>query len=61
MSAAVLKTGAAPSPRAAQMLQLLEAWEAKGASRLDLNLDGGVDDPGAAIMDAVWIAGPTRS
>ena len=52
--AAVLKTGAAPSPRAAQMLQLLEAWEAKGASRLDLNLDGKVDDPGAAIMDAVW-------
>jgi acyl-homoserine lactone acylase PvdQ len=51
---AVLKGGAAPSPRAAQMLQLLEAWLAKGASRLDLNLDGKVDDPGAAIMDAVW-------
>lgn len=52
--AAVLKTGAAPSPRAAQLLQLLEAWRAKGASRLDLSLDGKVDDPGAAIMDAVW-------
>ena len=51
---AVLKGGAAPTPRAAQMLQLLEAWEAKGASRLDLNLDGKIDDPGAAIMDAVW-------
>ncbi len=50
----MLKTGAAPSPRAAQMLQLLEAWEAKGASRLDLNLDGKIDDPGAAVMDAVW-------
>ena len=36
------------------MLQLLEAWAANGASRLDLNLDGKVDDPGAAIMDAVW-------
>ena len=50
---AVLKGGAAPTPRAAQMLQLLEAWAAKGASRLDLNLDGKIDDPGAAIMDAV--------
>ena len=52
--AAVLKTGAAPDPRAAQMLQLLEAWAAKGASRIDLDLDGKIDDPGAAIMDAVW-------
>ncbi len=52
--AAVLKTGAAPDPRAAQMLQLLEDWAGKGASRLDLNLDGKIDDPGAAIMDAVW-------
>ena len=52
--AAVLKTGAAPGPRAAQMLQLLEAWAAKGASRLDLDLDGKIDDPGAAIMDTVW-------
>ena len=52
--AAVLHTGAAPDPRAAQMLQLLEDWAAKGASRLDLDLDGKIDDPGAAIMDAVW-------
>ena len=51
---AVLKTGPAPDPRAAQMLQLLDAWAANGASRLDLNLDGTIDDPGAAIMDAVW-------
>jgi acyl-homoserine lactone acylase PvdQ len=52
--AAVLQTGPAPDPRAAQMLQLLEAWAANGASRIDLNLDGKIDDPGAAIMDAVW-------
>ncbi len=52
--AAVLKTGAAPDPRAAQLLSLLEAWAANGGSRIDLNLDGKVDDPGAAIMDAVW-------
>lgn len=52
--AAVLKGGAAPSARAQQMLGLMEAWAAKGASRLDRDLDGKVDDPGAAIMDAAW-------
>jgi len=52
--AAVLKGGAAPNPRAAQMLALLEAWAAKGGSRLDRNLDGTIDDPGAAIMDVAW-------
>jgi hypothetical protein len=36
------------------MLDLLEAWEVLGASRLDRDLDGKIDDPGAAIMDAVW-------
>ena len=52
--AAVLKGGAARSNRAAQMLALLEAWAAKGGSRLDRDHDGKVDDPGAAIMDAAW-------
>jgi acyl-homoserine lactone acylase PvdQ len=52
--AAVLEGGAAPSPRVAQMLALLKAWAAKGGSRLDRNLDGAIDDPGAAIMDAAW-------
>jgi acyl-homoserine lactone acylase PvdQ len=50
----VLATGPAPSVRDAQMLKLLEAWRAKGASRLDRDLDGKIDDPGAAIMDAAW-------
>jgi hypothetical protein len=36
------------------MLQLLESWRARGGSRLDANLDGKIDDPGAAIMDAAW-------
>jgi hypothetical protein len=36
------------------MLDLLIAWRANGGSRLDRNLDGLVDDPGAAIMDAAW-------
>jgi acyl-homoserine lactone acylase PvdQ len=51
---AVLDGTPAPSPRDAQMLELLESWRAHGASRLDLNGDGKIDDPGAAIMDAAW-------
>jgi len=52
--AAVLDTGPAPTPRAAQMLQLLEVWRTAGGSRLDLDLDGKIDDPGAAILDQAW-------
>ena len=51
---AVLTTGTAPSARAQKMFDLLQAWSAAGASRLDRNLDGKIDDPGAAILDAVW-------
>lgn len=36
------------------MLDLLEAWRTAGSSRLDSNLDGKIDDPGAAIMDKAW-------
>jgi hypothetical protein len=36
------------------MLAILQAWRAKGGSRLDRDLDGKIDDPGAAIMDAAW-------
>jgi len=52
--AAVLDTGPAPTPRAAQMLQLLKDWRAAGGSRLDRDLDGKIDDPGAAILDQAW-------
>jgi len=52
--AAVLRTGAAPSQRADRMLALLEEWRAQGSSRLDRELDGLVDHPGAAIMDGAW-------
>ncbi len=51
---AVLRTGPAPSPREQQMLDLLEQWRADGSSRLDRDLDGKIDAPGAAIMDAAW-------
>lgn len=46
--AAVLRRGTPPSPRAARMLELLERWRANGGSRLDRDLDGRIDDPGAA-------------
>jgi len=52
--AEVLKGGPAPNARSQHMLELLEAWRAKGGSRLDRDLDGKIDDPGAAILDAAW-------
>ncbi len=50
----LLQGTTAPSPQAAQMLSLLVAWREHGGSRLDVDLDGKIDDPGAAIMDAAW-------
>jgi hypothetical protein len=50
----VLATAPAPSARDQQLLDLLLAWRASGSSRLDHDLDGRIDAPGAAIMDAAW-------
>ena len=52
--ARLLRGGTAPSARATRMLELLEEWRAKGGSRLDRDLDGKIDDPGAAILDTAW-------
>jgi acyl-homoserine lactone acylase PvdQ len=52
--AKLLKGSTAPSPQAKQMLDLLIQWRQHGASRLDLNNDGLIDYPGAAIMDAAY-------
>jgi acyl-homoserine lactone acylase PvdQ len=41
----------APSARETQALSLLRSWD---GSRLDANLDGKIDAPGAAIMDVWW-------
>jgi len=49
--AKMLANGSAPNARDAQLLQLLQAWN---GSRLDANLDGKIDSPAAAIMDAWW-------
>ena len=51
--AAVLERGTAPNAaRRSRWSSSLDAWRADGASRLDRDLDGKIDDPGAAIMDA---------
>ncbi len=51
----LLASTPAPSPRAARMLALLQAWGATGSSRLDRDLDGFMDAGAApAIMDALW-------
>jgi acyl-homoserine lactone acylase PvdQ len=52
--AAVLATGDAPSVRAQRMADILDSWWQSGGGRLDRNLDGTIDDPGAAILDAAW-------
>jgi acyl-homoserine lactone acylase PvdQ len=51
---AVLRTGPAPSARSRRMLELLRDWRTRGSSRLDRDLDGDIDHPGAAIMDTAW-------
>jgi hypothetical protein len=47
----ILRTGAPPSPRAAQMLGLLDGWHAGGSSRLDRDEDGAID---AGAAPAIW-------
>ena len=50
----LLKGSHPPTQQAGQMLALLIAWRQNGGNRLDLNNDGNIDDPGAAIMDIAW-------
>ena len=50
----LLRGSTAPSPQAHQMLDLLNQWRQHGGNRLDLNGDGKIDYPGAAIMDAAY-------
>jgi hypothetical protein len=50
----VLNGGPAPDGRTAQAAELVSAWSRAGGSRLDGELDGKVDDPGAAVIDAAW-------
>jgi acyl-homoserine lactone acylase PvdQ len=50
----VLSGGPAPDERSQQAVNLVNAWVTQGASRLDRDLDGRVDDPGAAVLDQSW-------
>jgi acyl-homoserine lactone acylase PvdQ len=47
----VLAGGSAPSPIAQEAANLITTWAAHGASRLGTNRP---NNPGAAVMDAVW-------
>ena len=50
----LLADSKAPSLQANLMLDLLVSWREAGGSRLDRDLDGKIDHPGAAIMDVAW-------
>lgn len=52
--AKLLKGSKAPNAQARQMLNQMVAWNKKGGSRLDRNLDGKIDAPGAASLDGSW-------
>jgi acyl-homoserine lactone acylase PvdQ len=52
--AKLLRGSAPPSPQARQMVELMQQWRQNGGNRLDLNGDGLIDYPGAAIMDAAY-------
>jgi acyl-homoserine lactone acylase PvdQ len=52
--AKVLDRGTSPSARATAMRDQLQAWHDAGGSRLDADLDGRIDAPGAAILDEAW-------
>jgi acyl-homoserine lactone acylase PvdQ len=50
----MLARGKAPSARAAQLADILQAWHDAGGSRRDADRDGRIDSPGAPILDAAW-------
>lgn len=50
----VLRGGEAPSPLAAEVVDLLDAWVADDAPQLDADEDGFNDEAGPTIMAALW-------
>lgn len=52
--AAVLRTGPAPNARTQAAADQVTRWIRRDASRLDRDLDGNIDHPGAAVLDAAW-------
>ncbi len=51
---AMLAKGKAPNALASKMVDVLQQWHDAGGSRVDSNLDGKIDSPGAPIIDAAW-------
>jgi acyl-homoserine lactone acylase PvdQ len=52
--ALMLRGGSPPTERARRASELVERWRAAGASRIDRDGEGKIDDPGAAVLDAAW-------
>jgi hypothetical protein len=50
----VLHTGAAPSPLAAKVVDVLDDWTRRDAPVLDADNSGQYDDAGPAIMNLLW-------
>ncbi len=50
----VLRTGAAPSARDQQVVDLLDDWVGRDAPLLDVDDDGLYDEAGPVIMNGVW-------
>jgi hypothetical protein len=50
----VLGRAEAPSERDAAAAKTLSLWRVHGCDRLDRDLDGRIDDAGAAVMDELW-------
>ncbi|MBA2630383.1 MAG: penicillin acylase family protein [Thermoleophilaceae bacterium] len=50
----VLRYGDAPDALTRQAADLVTAWSRAGGSKLDADLDGGIDDPGAAVMASAF-------
>jgi hypothetical protein len=50
----VLAGSAPPDALTGQAADILSRWSEAGASKLDGDLDGKIDDPGAAVIGAAW-------
>jgi acyl-homoserine lactone acylase PvdQ len=50
----VLERAAPPDALTGRAAELVSAWSRAGGSKLDADLDGKIDDPGAAVMGAAW-------
>jgi acyl-homoserine lactone acylase PvdQ len=51
---AMLARGKSPSAGATAAALQLQSWYDAGGSRVDANLDGKIDQPGAVILDTAW-------